>query len=216
MPILVLRLKDPVSGLSHLVGFLLSLAAGGLLLGVSRPTPGVRATSLVFVLSMGFVYLASAVYHLVVASPGVTHRLHILDRAAIFVMIAGTSTPYFFHGYEEPLRTRMLVAVWAIALLGVGFKLLWARAPRWLFVGLYLAMGWLSVVELDATIAGMPRDVMPWLFGGGVVYTLGAVVYAIKRPNPWPPWVGFHELWHLFVLGGTALHYVGVYRLATA
>jgi hemolysin III len=209
-----LRLKDPVSGLTHLGGFLASLLAGGVLIGATRGALSAQLVSVVFTVCMAAVYLASSAYHLVVTTAERQHKLHILDRAAIFLMIAGTSTPYFYYGYEEPTRTTMLTLIWVLAFAGVGFKLLWAHAPRWLFVILYLAMGWVAVLRYDETIHGLPPDVFAFLLAGGLAYTAGAVVYAVKRPNLSASF-GFHEIWHCFVLAGTALHYVGIYKLAT-
>jgi len=207
-------MKEPFSGLSHLFGFLLSLFAGGILVGATRDAPGALTASLVFAGSMALLYLASAAYHLVEASEKVEARLHLLDRAAIFVMIAGTSTPFFFHGYAEPTRTLMLSLIWGLAVAGVLFKLFWLAAPRWLYVAICLAMGWISVLKWEETVQGLPHDVFGWLVAGGIAYTAGAIVYALKRPNLSSRF-GFHELWHLFVLAGSALHYVGIYLLST-
>lgn len=207
-------LKEPFSGLSHLAGFLVSLFAGGLLVGATRDIPGAVTASVVFAASMAVLYLASATYHLVHTNDLWEHRLNLIDRAAIFVMIAGTSTPYFFHGYEGETRVMMLSVIWGLAIAGVVFKLFWLHSPRWFYVALYLAMGWVSVLKWEETVAGLPSDVLAWLIAGGVAYTVGAVVYALKRPN-FTQDFGFHELWHLFVLAGTTAHYVGIYLLAT-
>jgi hemolysin III len=209
----IARLKEPVSGLSHLMGFLISLFAGGVLVGATQEGKGRQLTSLIFVGSMAMVYLASAAYHLVPAGPALEKRLHILDRAAIFVMIAGTSTPFYFYAYAEPLRTQMMVIIWALAAVGVGMKLLWRSAPRLLYVGIYLLMGWIALFRLEETLAGLPPVVFKYLAAGGVAYTLGAIIYALKRPN-FSKHFGFHEIWHVFVLLGTAFHYVGIYLLA--
>jgi hemolysin III len=207
------RFKDPVSGLTHLAGFVASLVAGGALLSATRGALAAQLVSAVYAASMAALYLASSLYHLVVTTAARERRLHIFDRAAIFLMIAGTSTPYFFYGYEEPTRTTMLTLIWALALAGVLFKILWSHAPRWLFVALYLAMGWLAALRFEETVEGLPTDVFSWLLAGGVAYTVGALVYATKWPNPSRAF-GFHEIWHLFVLAGTGLHYVGIYTLA--
>jgi hemolysin III len=209
----IARLKEPVSGLSHLLGFLISLFAGGVLVGATQAGMGRQLSSLVFVGCMAGVYLASSAYHLIPASPPVERRLHILDRAAIFLMIAGTSTPFYFYAYDEPLRTQMMIIIWTLAGLGIGMKLLWRGAPRMLFVAIYLLMGWISLFRLEETIAGLPPLVFKYLAAGGVAYTLGAIIYAIRRPN-FSKHVGFHEIWHGFVLLGTAFHYVGIYLLA--
>jgi hemolysin III len=214
MEALAARFKDPVSGLSHLAGFVVSLFAGGLLVGATQGAITEVGVSLIFATTTALLYLASAIYHLVIADERVERKLHLLDRAAIFLMIAGTSTPYFYYAYEPPLRGQMLSLIWALALIGVAFKLLWLKAPRFLYVGLYLAMGWVSIFRFEETVAGLgPKNALPWLIAGGLAYTAGAVIYALKRPNI-SRHFGFHELWHMFVLLGTACHYVGIYVLS--
>lgn len=206
------RFKDPVSGLTHLGGLVASVVAGIVLVAATRGDFTFQLVSVVYMLCMGAVYLASSVYHLSVTTPEREKRLRLYDHAAIFLMIAGTSTPYFFYGYQEPTRTRMLTLIWLLAAAGVGFKLLWMHAPRWLFVLLYIAMGWVSVLQWEETFTGLGAEVFWWLLSGGIAYTVGAVVYATKWPNLGRGF-GFHEVWHCFVLLGTALHYGGVYLL---
>jgi hemolysin III len=209
----IAHLKEPISGLTHLVGFLISLFAGGVLVGATQAGLGRQVSSLVFTFCMALVYLASAAYHLIPAGPKLEKRLHILDRAAIFLMIAGTSTPFYFYAYEEPLRTQMMIVIWALAASGIGMKLLWLAAPRFLYVGIYLLMGWIALFRLEETMTGLPPLVFQYLAAGGLAYTVGAIIYALKRPN-FSVHFGFHEIWHLFVLLGTALHYGGIYLLA--
>jgi hemolysin III len=142
-----------------------------------------------------------------------------LDHAAIFVLIAGSyrpsaliAMPPRFSGWGWTL----FGLVWGVAVAGLIFKLLWINAPRWLSTALYLAMGWLVVLAIVPVAKSLGVTNMSWLGLGGAFYTVGAVIYATKRPNPWPGVIGFHELWHLFVLAGWACHLVMCFRVAQA
>lgn len=107
----------------------------------------------------------------------------------------------------------MLCVIWAIAVLGVFSRILWLNAPRWLYTLMYVGMGWLVVVQRGAFSAGVSRTVLDLVIAGGLTYTAGAVIYALKRPNFYGGKVGFHEIWHLFVIGGSAFHFAAVYLL---
>jgi hemolysin III len=107
----------------------------------------------------------------------------------------------------------MLAGVWGLAALGIGVKLFWMGAPRWLSVSFYVLMGWLVVAAFYPLVQSTPPTSVTWLVAGGLIYTLGAVVYATKRPNPLPGRFGFHEIWHLFVLAGSISHFIAVYYL---
>ena len=130
-------------------------------------------------------------------------------------MIAGTCTPIFFRAFDGAVRIAMLATIWAIALLGIALRALWSGAPRALSTAIYVAMGWLVVVRGPCALSALPRGVLALVLAGGVTYTLGAIVYATRRPNPVPRVFGFHEIWHLFVLGGSALHYAAIFLLET-
>jgi hemolysin III len=100
--------------------------------------------------------------------------------------------------------------IWSLALCGVLLKIFWMGTPRWLSVALYLGMGWVAVIAAPALFLAVPAGGMIWVLGGGLLYTAGALIYALKRPNPAPGTFGFHELWHLFVVAGSACHYWAV------
>jgi hemolysin III len=101
--------------------------------------------------------------------------------------------------------------VWGLAVLGVLFKLFWIGAPRWLSVALYIALGWMAVIAVAPLLQALPLGAMLWMLAGGLFYTVGALIYATKRPDPWPRTFGFHALWHLFVLAGSASHFMMVF-----
>jgi hemolysin III len=205
------RLREPVSGLTHLAGVLLALVALIVLL-----TRADRADQLlafgIFGLSLVALYSASALYHLLPVSPAATARLRRLDHMTIFILIAGTYTPVCVLALEGGWRAGLLGLIWTLALCGVALKMLWMRAPRWLSVGIYLAMGWIAVIAASAIFRAVPYGGIAWILGGGLVYSAGALIYALKRPDPVPGVFGFHELWHLFVLAGSACHFWAMLR----
>jgi hemolysin III len=206
------RLREPVSGLTHLAGVLLALIA----LIVLLTRTGGRVDQIVafgiFGLSLIALYSASALYHLLPVSPAATARLRRLDHMMIFILIAGTYTPVCVLALEGGWRAGLLGLIWTLALCGVALKLLWMEAPRWLSVGVYLAMGWLAVIAASAIFRAIPYGGIAWILGGGLVYSAGALIYALKRPNLVPGVFGFHELWHLFVLAGSACHFWAMLR----
>jgi hemolysin III len=208
------RLRDPVNGLTHLVGGL--LASAGLIVLLAKAASTGRVDQLVafgvFGLSLVALYTASTLYHLLPLSPARVARLRRLDHVAIFVLIAGTYTPFCLLALQGAWRWGLLALVWGLALCGVLLKVLWMDAPRWLSVVLYLGMGWVAVVAAPALLQTVPVGGMAWVLAGGLIYSVGALVYGFKRPNPIPGVFGFHELWHLFVVAGSACHFWAVLR----
>ncbi len=208
------RVKDPVSGFSHLAGLALALVAVPCLLVVARAETGRLVTSLAYGLSLIALYAASATYHLVIASERVTRRLRLVDHIAIFLLIAGTCTPVFHRAFEGTTRVVMLSVIWALAAAGIALEIMWRRTPRLVYTSIYVAMAWLVVVRWTIVVHQLPPLAVVLMLAGGVTYTLGAVVYASKRPNPFPLVFGFHEIWHMFVLVGSGLHFAAVVVLA--
>jgi hemolysin III len=164
----------------------------------------------IFGLSLIALYSASALYHLLPLSPAGTARLRRLDHMMIFVLIAGTYTPFCLLALDGAWRVGLLALVWSLAMCGILFKLFWIGAPRWLSVALYLGMGWVAVIAAPALFQAVPPRGIAWVLGGGLVYSVGAIVYGLRRPNLVPGVFGFHELWHLFVVAGSACHFWAV------
>ena len=129
---------------------------------------------------------------------------------SIFVLIAGTYTPFCLLALDGSWRVGLLGLIWGLALCGILLKLFWMEAPRWLSVALYLGMGWVAVIAAPALFRAVPAGGMAWVLAGAVVYSTGALVYGLKRPNPVPGVFGFHELWHLFVMAGSGCHFWAV------
>ena len=130
----------------------------------------------------------------------------------IFVLIAGTYTPFCLLALEGGWRAGLLALVWSLALCGVLLKYLWMQAPRWLSVTLYVGMGWTGVVAAPSLLQTIPSRGVAWVLGGGLVYSAGAIIYGLRRPNPMPGVFGFHEVWHLFVRAGSTCHFLAVLR----
>lgn len=167
----------------------------------------------VFGASLILLYTSSTLYHAVSVSPRVTRALRKLDHMMIFVLIAGTYTPFCLLPLRGVWGWSLLGAVWGCAVIGMTVKLFWMNAPRWLSTGFYVGMGWLVVVAIYPLVQSVTAGGLAWLGAGGLLYTVGAVFYATKWPDPWPGKFGFHEIWHLFVLAGGSAHFVAVLNL---
>jgi hemolysin III len=164
-------------------------------------------TMLVFGLSMVELYTVSATYHIGTGrwSATTARRLRALDHANIFVLIAGTYTPLCIALLSGWLQPAILGSIWGLAVIGVSLASLTLRAPRWLSASLYVGMGWVAVLALPAFLQRLPGVAVWLLLLGGALYTTGAVIYARKRPNPFPRILGFHEIFHLLVIAGSVV-----------
>jgi hemolysin III len=205
---MVEKLRDPISGLSHLAAALLALVGLAWLLYLGRENPTKEAALLIYGISLVAMFSASATYHLVKAGPEIILRLRKLDHSAIFLLIAGTYTPiciYFFSGF---FQWGLPVIVWTMAITGVTIKMFMIKAPRWITAGIYLAMGWICILAIGQMVSGMPAGAIAWLIAGGLAYSVGAVVYIAKKPDFYPEVFGFHELWHIFVILGALAHFI--------
>ncbi len=202
------QLREPVNGLTHLGA---ALAAGiGLvvLLIVGRDSGPKQLSLLVYGLSLTFMLAASGLYHSIRTSPQRLQLWRKLDHSAIFILIAGTYTPICFNLFTGFWNWGMLALIWFLALAGTISKIFFINTPRWFTTAVYLAMGWLALLAAPEILAVLPAGAVAWLLAGGVVFTLGAVVYATKMLDFFPQVFGFHEVWHLFVIGGCLCHYI--------
>lgn len=211
------RFREPVNSLTHLSGFALSIAGLVLLVRAGAQYGGVaRVVSFsIFGASLILLYAASTLYHWLRLSERGTRVLKRLDHIAIFVLIAGTYTPICLVPLWGAWGWSLLVSVWGLALAGVVLKLLWLHAPRWLSTVLYVLMGWLVAVAVVPMLHTVPPGGLWWLLAGGLFYTVGAIIYASKWPNPLPRRFGFHEIWHLFVLAGSFSQFWSIFRYMT-
>jgi hemolysin III len=170
-----------------------------------------RIAAVVYAASVTGLFGASALYHRVTwRRPAVRRWMRRLDHAMIFVLIAGTYTPFALLAFDDGIGRVLLVAVWSGAAGGVALKLLWIDAPKWLGVAVYIGLGWLAVWTFPSLVdaVGIIPTVLVGL--GGLLYTTGAVVYATRRPDPVPTVFGYHELFHLLVVIAAALQYAVV------
>lgn len=208
---ILLKIKDPVSCLTHMAGAVFA-AVGLVLMLLSAKAPIEIVAFTIFGSTMLLMYLASALYHMFGISARTVRLLRTFDHVMIYYFIAGTFTPFTLLLIEDTTRWVLFSVIWGIALLGTFFKIFWLSAPAWFSIALYLGMGWLGVLILPYAFQSLPYDAAFWIVAGGIFYTIGAVIYGIKKPNPLPPWVGFHEIWHVFVMAGSFSHFWVIYR----
>ncbi len=203
------EVKPHLRGWLHAASVPLTLAAG-IVLVVLSPTAETRVGSAVFAGSALVLFTVSAVYHRGTWSPRVWRFLRRFDHANIFLLIAGSYTPFTLLLLQGADRVVLLSVVWTGALAGVAFRVLWNDAPRWLYVPIYVALGWTAVFFVGDFAANAATAVMVMIALGGALYTLGGLVYGFRRPDPFPRWFGFHEVFHTLTVAAFAAHYVGV------
>jgi hemolysin III len=201
--------KPRLRGWLHAVTSPLTLAAGSVLIVLS-PTASTRVGSSVFIVSAVLLFTVSAIYHRGTWSPRVWQVLRRLDHASIFVLIAGSYTPFTLLMLDGSERWVLLAIVWTGALVGVAFRVLWNDAPRWLYTPIYIGLGWAAVFYAGDFVAHGPTAVWILVAVGGGLYTLGGLVYGLRRPNPFPSWFGFHEIFHTLTIAAFVTHYVGL------
>ena len=210
------EIKPKLRGWLHLATAPLTLAAGIVLIALS-PDQTTRIGSAAFTGTALVLFTVSAIYHTGTWSPRTWAFLRRFDHANIFLLIAGSYTAFSLLLLDGTTRWVLLATVWAGAVLGVLFRIFWTDAPRWLYVPLYIAMGWAALFFIPAffdgaTALGLGVGIATFvmILAGGALYTAGGVVYGFKRPNPSPRWFGFHEVFHSFTVLAFAAHYVGV------
>ena len=211
--------KPRLRGWLHAGTFPVAVIAG-LVLIILAPAGRARIGAVVFVITAAMLFGTSAVYHRGNWSQKVHQVLKRLDHSNIFLIIAGSYTPFALCLLPTEQARTLLITVCAGALGGVAFRVLWVDAPRWLYTPIYVALGWVAVFYFTPLLAGGGAAVMSLIVAGGVLYTVGAVVYGTKRPNPSPRWFGFHEVFHACTVAAFITHFVAVslaaYTVATA
>jgi hemolysin III len=209
-----MRIREPVNGASHLVGLLLA-GAGTLLLLRMATGPEELTAFAIYGATLILLYAASTLYHVLPLSERPLRALRTLDHIAIYFLIAGTYTPIALITLNNRLGWVLLGMVWLIAVAGIPFKLFFLDAPVWLSTGIYLAMGYLSLVAVMPLARAVSIRGLMLLVAGGVAYTVGAIIYSRRRPDPYPGLFGHHEIWHILVLIGSACHFAFmVYHVA--
>lgn len=209
------KIKNPGSALTHFIAFLGALVASIPLLmkAAAEPDRIHLASMAIFIASMILLYAASTIYHTLDISEKINKRLRKLDHMMIYILIAGTYTPVCLIVLGNPSGYFLLALVWSIALIGMIINLLWITCPKWFSSVIYIAMGWVCLLAFRQIVAALPRAAFAWLLAGGLIYTIGGVIYALKLPlfNAKFRYFGSHELFHLFVMGGSFCHYIMMY-----
>lgn len=210
------KLKEPGSAISHFIGMLMAIFAATPLIIKALSAPDlIHVISLsVFIFSMILLYGASTVYHTFDLSEHTNKILKKIDHCMIFVMIAGSYTPICLIVLHNFTGYMLLAIVWGIAILGIIFKLCWVTCPKWLSSVLYIAMGWVCVLAFTQIINALPRAAFNWLLAGGIIYTAGGIIYALKLPvfNSHHKNFGTHEIFHCFVIAGSMCHFIMMFN----
>jgi len=206
--------REPFNSLSHLAGAIITLPAVCVLLGRGGDNSAKTISFAIYGISLFFMFAASGVYHASMAAPKALERLRKIDHSAIYLLIAGTYTPFCLLAFSGFWRWGLLAVIWVLALVGIVLKMFIIGMPRGVTAGIYVAMGWLSVFAAREFLIALTPPTLAWLVAGGLLYTAGAVVYATKKGDFFPGKFGFHEVWHSFVLLAAAAHFVAVASLA--
>jgi hemolysin III len=203
------ELRPRLRGVFHQYAFFVSVALGALLVAGASGA-GERLSAAVFATTMAAMFGVSALYHRVVWQPPARRWMRRLDHAAIYLLIAGTYTPFALLVLSGAWRWTVLPVAWGGALVAIVLKLAWVDSPKWLTAGIGIALGWIGVVALPHLWAHSGAAGVALLAGGGVLYTAGAVIYARRRPDPVPTVFGYHELFHVLVTAAAACQYAAV------
>lgn len=209
------KMKDPGSAITHLIGCIMAvLAAAPLLLKAAREPDKINIIAMgIFILSMILLYAASTIYHTVDSTEKVNRRLRKMDHIMIFILIAGSYTPVCLIVLQNMTGYVLCAAVWAVALVGIIVKACWITCPKWFSSVIYIGMGWLCVFAFIPIVRALSPAGFGWLLAGGIIYTIGGIIYALKLPifNSRHKNFGSHEIFHLFVMGGSICHFIVMY-----
>lgn len=210
-----ITIREPGSAITHYIGMLLSLIAAAPLLVKAEISgiPSALTAMGIFILTMILLYAASTIYHTLDVKAGVLKVFRKLDHMMIFVLIAGTYTPICLLVLKGRIGMIMLVFVWGMAVVGMVLKAFWVTCPKWFSSIIYIAMGWICVLVFPILLRDLKTPAFLWLLAGGILYTVGGVVYALRLQafNCVHKYFGSHEIFHLFVMAGSFCHFVVMY-----
>ena len=209
-----LNIKEPVNAWTHFITFLAAVAGLVFIVAVTRTDVAKLVAMTIYGLSVITLFGASALYHGVKTTPPKELLFKKLDHVSIFFLIAGSYTPVFYLALPGAWRWAMLGAVWGLAVLGMLLKLWFIGLPRWISTVIYVLLGWIAIVPFVQLVHRLPPVILALMIGGGVAYTVGAVIYATRCCNFWPHRFGFHEIFHLFVSAGGVTHFIMMLALA--
>lgn len=207
-------IREPINGLTHLAGAVLAfvgLLAMVIKVAATTGSPTAITAVIIFGVSMILLYSASATYHMVIARDKVIAFLRRLDHSMIFILIAGTYTPFCFISLNGKIGAILFSIISGIAISGVVFKMVWFNCPRWISTALYLAMGWMIVFVFSPLTSSLDPTGLFLLILGGIFYTIGAVIYGAKPKFLQSKYMGFHEIFHIFIMLGSLAHFLTVF-----
>lgn len=211
-----ITIREPGSAITHFIGMMLAIVAAVPLLVKARVASGAPCLLAmgIFMCSMILLYGASTLYHSVMVSDKILKVFRKIDHMMIFVLIAGSYTPVCLIVLGGRLGITLLAVVWGIALAGILVKAVWISCPKWFSSTIYIAMGWVCVAVFGRLLDTLPLQAFLWLLAGGVIYTIGGVIYALKLPvfNQHHKYFGSHEIFHLFVMAGSICHFIFMYQ----
>lgn len=215
---MTLTIKDPGSAITHFIGMVMAALASTPLLmtAASHSTQNAVPALGIFALSMILLYGASTVYHTFNVSEKVNKILRKVDHMMIFILIAGSYTPVCVIPLRDSIGFQLLALVWGTAIVGILIKMFWITCPKWFSSLIYISMGWLCVLAMVPLVKALPTAAFVWLVAGGIIYTIGGVIYALKLPlfNARHQYFGSHEIFHLFVMGGSLCHFIVMFYIA--
>lgn len=207
-----LTIREPGSALTHFIAWLMAVTAATPLL-IKASADGNTFAIGIFTTSMVLLYGASTIYHSVTVSDKVLKIFRKFDHMMIFVLIAGSYTPVCLIVLGGKLGYTLLALVWSVAIVGMAIKAFWITCPKWFSSLIYIAMGWLCLLVFGTLWNTLPHAAFGWLLAGGIIYTIGGIIYALKLPifNSLHKYFGSHEIFHLFVMGGSICHFIFMY-----
>jgi hemolysin III len=200
------RFREPVSGLTHAFGAVFIFVGMLWLIWMARATPGRAVTLAIFGTTTLMVYVASTVMHLYNGSDEMIERLNQIDHATIYLMIAGTYTPFTYAFLTGGWRWGILLLIWSLAIIGLIIKLGFKMYGH-VSTAFYVAMGWVAVIAIPPYLLSREFGALGLILAGGIIYTIGALIFALRKPN-FHKHFGYHEIWHLFVMGGSLCHFI--------
>ena len=210
-----LKIKDPGSAITHFIAMIMAVFAAVPLLHRALGEPDlIHVIALgIFIVTMILLYAASTIYHTLDISPKINRMLRKADHMMIFILIAGTYTPVCMLVLGDRTGWLLLALVWGIAAVGILINALWITCPKWFSSLIYIAMGWVCILAFSKILAALPKAGFLWLLAGGIIYTVGGIIYGLKLPifDKLPKDFGSHEIFHLFVMGGSICHFIFMY-----
>lgn len=203
-----LKMKEPINTWTHFISFVAAIVGLVFLIIMSKNNISKLVTMTIYGLSLILLYGASSIYHWVQTTPQKQLLLKKIDHIAIYFLIAGSYTPVLYYGLDGAWRWAMLISVWSLAAIGMALKIWFINAPRYVSAGFYVSLGWIALVPFLQLIKHLPLGAIILMAVGGVIYTMGAVIYATKIFDFYPKRFGFHEIFHLFIAAGSIVHFI--------